>query len=78
MSIVPRLQLAPFIKQVFFSFHFSFFILVDDVMKIRKYFVIVCLFSIIFHFRLARLAMQTENIVQKITQKKGMETFRGQ
>ena len=48
--------LYPFV--LFFSFHS---VLVDRVMKIRKYYVIV----IIFRFRLACLALQTEIIVQK-------------
>ena len=51
-----------------FSSHFSFFVLVDKSYEKRKYYIIVCLFFITFHFRLACLALQTENIVQKIPQ----------
>ena len=51
-----------------FSSHFSFFVLVDKNYEKRKYYVIVCLFFIIFNFCLVCLALQTENILQKITQ----------
>ena len=52
-------------KHMSFSSHFSFFDFVDESYEKRKYYVIVCYCFIIFHFC---LALQTENIVQKITQ----------
>ena len=59
----PKKWLAPrFILLLSFSYHFSFFVLVDKSYEKQKYYVIV------FHFRLACLALQMENIVQKITQ----------
>ena len=61
----PKKWLAPrFILLLSFSYHFSFFVLVDKSYEKQKYYVIV------FHFRLACLALQMENIVQKITQLK--------
>ena len=50
---------------MFGSFHFLFFVLVA---KLRKTKILRDSLLIIFIFRLARLALQTENIVQKITQ----------
>ena len=52
-----------------YSSHFSFFVLVDKSYGKSKIFhnSFVCFF-IIFRFHLACLALQTENIVQKITQ----------
>jgi len=49
------------------SFHFLFFVLVDEVTKIWKYYIMFVYFFIIC---LARLALQTENTVKKITQPK--------
>ena len=43
------------------SFHFSFFVLVDEVRKIPKYYVMFVYFC---------FALQTENIVKKIMQPK--------
>ena len=53
----------PSILLLSFSFHFSFFVLVDKSYEKQKYYVIF-----FFKFCLACLALQTENIVQKITQ----------
>ena len=50
-----------------FSFHFCFGWQKLRKMKILRICLFVCLF-VIFHFRLACLAFQMENIVQKITQ----------
>ena len=44
---------------MFFSFHFSFLILADEVTKIQKYYVI-CLFT--FFKSLAHLALQMETL----------------
>jgi hypothetical protein len=52
-----------------FSSHFLFFNLVEKSYEKQKYYIIVCLFLfIIFHFGLACVAFQTENIAQKIMQ----------
>ena len=53
------------------SFYFSILVFGDEAIEIQIYCMIVFLFSIVFHFclaRLAHLALQTEIIVQKITQ----------
>ena len=54
-----------FVQLLSFSSHFSFWL---TSYKKQKHYEIVCLFFIIFHFCLACLALQTENIIQKITQ----------
>ena len=55
-------------KFMSFSSHFLFLVLVYKSYKKQKYYEMVCLFFIIFHFHLACLALQTKNIGQKITQ----------
>ena len=51
-----------------FSSHFLFSVLGDKSYEKPKYYVIACVFFIIIHFCFACLALQTENIGQKITQ----------
>ena len=81
---IPKLRILNFIvldlifgfgeqkKVMFSSSHFSLLVtLGDEVMKIRKYYVI-CLFT--FFKSLAHLALQTETIIQKITQLKWWKT----
>ena len=54
--------------KMIFSSHICFSFWLTKVTKKQDYYVIVCLFSIIFHFRFACLASQMENIIQKIMQ----------
>ena len=59
----------PYQNIMSFSSHFLFFVLVDKSYKKQKYYVIV--FCFVFNyssFLYCCLALQTENIVQKITQ----------
>ena len=64
-QILPSFNHLP--PLMFISFHFSIFVVVNEVTKIQKYYVIFCSSC---KARRARKNKQTEHIVKKITQLK--------